>query len=40
MMTESMKAPEEKVLPSLILLPIIAALAGAGVMGLLVLLGA
>jgi hypothetical protein len=35
-----MKAPEEKVLPSLILLPIVAAIAGAATMGLLVLLGA
>jgi hypothetical protein len=39
MNTESMKSPEEKVLPSLLLLPIAAALTGIGVMGLLSLLG-
>jgi len=40
MITESMKAPEEKVLPSLVLLPIVAALMGAGVVGLMMLVGA
>lgn len=38
MNTESMKAPENKVLPSLVLLPIAAALAGAVVVALLGLL--
>jgi hypothetical protein len=39
-MKESIKAPDENVLPSLALLPVIAALAGAAVMGLLMLAGA